>query len=42
VKSKLLRRQIWRVKNQCCVVCGRTRPSKIVMICTKCKEKKNA
>lgn len=40
--SKRLRQHKWRIKNQCCVVCGRTRPSRIIMICNKCKEINNA
>lgn len=43
IESKRFRQHKWRVRNQCCVVCGRTRPSDLIMICNQCKERaKNA
>ena len=42
-ESKRFRQHKWRVRNQCCVVCGRTRAQGFVMICNQCKERaKNA
>lgn len=38
-QSKRMRQHKWRIKNQCCVVCGRTRPTSLILICTKCKER---
>jgi hypothetical protein len=38
-ESKRLRQHKWRIRNQCCVVCGRSRPSRIILICNKCKER---
>ena len=41
-ESKRLRQHKWRVRNQCCVVCGRTRPHRIIMICNQCRKVNNA
>jgi len=42
IESKRLRQHKWRVRNQCCVVCGRTRPHRIIMICNQCRKDNNA
>lgn len=41
-ESKRFRQHKWRVRNQCCVVCGRTRPHRIIMICNQCRKVNNA
>lgn len=41
-ESKRMRIHKWRLRNQCCVVCGRTRKSRIIVICDVCRKENNA